>query len=744
MATIRVLWAATAFLGSGLLFVVQPMIAKMLLPRVGGAPAAWTTCVLFFQVALLAGYLYAHAVGRRGWRVQLAIHVVLLLSCLPLLPFAIVSGAPGAGPLAPALWVLRALALAIGLPFVVLAAGTPLLQRWLAGSSLPGSANPYVLYAASNAGSLAALAAYPFLIEPAFGLTRQAVVWSLGFALYGLLILACATLARRASRSVEARLPPAAGVEDEAVVAQPEAALPWPRWVALAAVPSSLMLGVTSLVTADAAGFPFLWVPPLALYLLTFVLAFARPDAPSGRWTHLVRLGAVAFLLLWMIKATEPLAFIVGAYLAIYFVAAMACHVELVRTRPVPSRLTAFYAWIGVGGGLGGLFNSVVAPVVFRDWLELPLAFALVCLLVPGRDRCGEAFRWADAAVAAGAFLLTAALVKIGDALETTGRSREVVTLALPALFTFLVSARRFRFGLTVGAVLLAGSLDTSFRGRPELTARSFFGVHRVTRADAVEGGKPVAYRKLYHGSTIHGVQHADPATGAPVRPREPLAYYAPDSPVGRLFRALRSVARPKRVGVVGLGAGSLLAYAEPGDRWALFEIDALVGRIAEDERFFTFLPDARKRGALADVVLGDARLTLAGSEGAFDVLVLDAFSSGSIPVHLLTHEALQLYAAKLAPGGVVACHVSNRHLDLGPTLRNTAEDLGLATTIDAELDPPQGGPAHVMGSRWVFLAKTNDALRARALPEVVWLSPRKRGPVWTDDRSDVLRLFRW
>jgi hypothetical protein len=726
----------TVFLGSGLLFVVQPMIARMLLPRVGGAPSTWTTCVLFFEAVLLGGYVYAHWVGRRRARTQLAIHMTLLLLPLGMLPISIVSGAPGFGPMAPTLWLLRALALAIGPPFFVLAAGAPLLQKWLAGSRLPGSGDPYVLYAASNAGSLMALAAYPILIEPSLGLARQAVYWTGGYVLYVALAVSCAARTWRASASL--------GRED-ATAANPRDACPprpWGQWIALAAAPSSLMLGLTSLLTADAGGLPLLWVLPLGLYLLTFVLAFAPRAAPSRRWARFLPLGSLVFMLLWMIKATEPLAFVLGAHLAAFFVAAMACHTELARRRPPPHDLTAYYAYIGAGGVMGGAFNALIAPVVFRDYVEIPLAFALVCLLVPARDDSGNAFRWSDAVLAAGVGLLTAALVRVGDILGTAGRMREVLTLAIPVLLTFILSQRRYRFGLTLGAVLLAGSLDTSLRGRVELTARSFFGVYRVTRDDS--RGQGMAYRKLYHGSTIHGVQRVDAATGAPLQAREPLGYYSRDSPIGRLFRSFPADDRPKRVGIVGLGAGSLLAYAEPGQRWTLYEIDPLVKEIAEDDRFFSYLPEARKRGVRTEVVLGDARLTLATAREAHDVLVLDAFSSAAIPVHLLTREALELYGKRLSSSGVVAFHISNRHLDLAPVLRDTAEDLGLASTIDSELEPPPGGPAYVMGSRWVFLARSKGALGARSLPSIVWLSPRKRRRTWTDDRSDLFSLFRW
>ena len=731
------LWAVTVFLGSGLLFVIQPMIAKMLLPRVGGAPSTWTTCVLFFQAVLLAGYVYAHWVGRRRARTQLAIHAALLLLPLGLLPVSIVSGAPGTGPFAPTLWLLRALALAIGPPFFVLAAGAPLLQKWLAGSRLPGSGDPYVLYAASNAGSLLGLAAYPILIEPALGLARQAAYWAGGYALYVVLALACAVRAGRAPASI-AREDPADG-DDLEVRARER----WP-WIALAAAPSSLMLGVTSLLTADAAGLPFLWVLPLALYLLSFVIAFAPRAKPSLRWARYLPIAAVVFMLLWMIKATEPLAFVLGTYLAAFFVAAMACHTELARRRPPPRHLTAYYAYVGAGGVIGGAFNALIAPAVFRDWVEIPLAFTLVCLLVAVREDSGGAFRGSDAALAAGVGLLTLALASVGDMVGATGREREVLTLALPVLLTFLLSQRRYRFGLTVGAVLLAGSLDTSLRGQVELTARTSFGVHRVTRDDPGGDDPTTTYRKLYHGTTIHGVQRVDAATGAPVRAREPLGYYSRDSPIGRLFLSFPPGARPKRVGIVGLGAGSLLAYAEPGERWTLFEIDPLVKRIAEDGGLFSYLPEARRRGVAAEVVLGDARLTLAAARETLDVLVLDAFTGDTIPVHLLTREALELYQAKLSPSGVVAFHVSNRHLDLGPLVRDTAEDLGLASTVDAEMEPPPGGPAYVMGSRWVFVARSEGALRARGLPSIVWLSPRKRGRTWTDDRSDLWSLFRW
>lgn len=737
------LWVATVLLGSGLLFAVQPMIAKMVLPRLGGAPAVWTTCVLFFQAALLAGYVYAHWVGRRAPGKQLAIHAAVLVMPLGVLPFQLIQGAPVTGPLAPTLWLLKALLLAIGLPFFVLAAGAPLFQRWLSWSRLAGTGDPYFLYAASNVGSLLALCAYPVLIEPALGLERQRVLWAWGYLAYLMLALGCA------ARAWKARAPIASVDRDppERTDASPAPLGRRLFWVALAAAPSSLMLGVTSVLTADVVAMPFLWILPLALYLLTFALAFSRGTIlPAGLWARILPIAAVVFMLLWMTKATEPLAVVLPAHLVAFFVAAMACHTELARLRPHPRHLTTYYALIGLGGVIGGAFNSLLAPVLFDDWIEVPLAFTLVCLLIAGvrPEEAGGGVKRTDLAIPVALGLATVLLVKLGDVSGTRGRGREILTAGIPALLTYLASNRRIRFGLAVGAVLGAGSLDTALRGRAELTDRSFFGVHRVTRVASWADDHPAAFNHLYHGTTIHGVQRVEVESGMPLDPRDPLGYYSTGSPIGRLFRSFPKNALPERVGLVGLGAGSLLAYAEPGQRWTLFEIDPLVKRIAENERYFSYLPEARKRGVEAEVVLGDARLTLGSAAGPFDLLILDAFTSGAIPVHLLTREAFGLYEDKLGPEGLLAFHISNRHLDLAPLVRAMAEDLGLAAAIEEDPAPaPPSTSAPNLGSRWAFLARSPEALRSRGLAAEL-PSSSGRARVWTDDDSDLWSLFQW
>lgn len=734
------LWVVTAFIGSGLLFIAQPVVAKMLLPRLGGAPAVWTTAVLFFQSVLLAGYGYAHWLGRRSRGTQVAVHAALLLAPLGALPFRLMDGAPAQGPLAPALWLFEALVLAVAAPLFVLSASTPILQKWLSYTGLPRSRDPDFLYAAGNAGSLLALFAYPFVVEPVVGLERQGALWAWGYGAYAVLALACAAHAWRSWPST-----PESPKADDA--SPPAAGRRW-AWIGLSAAPASLMLGVTSIVSADVATVPFVWVLTLGLYLLTFVLAFApRALVPSGLAARILPIAAVVFMLLLLTEATDPLPIVLPAHLAVLFVAALACHTELYRLRPHASHLTTFYALIGLGGALGGAFNALAAPILFDGWSEAPLAFVAACLLVPRavpasgkkpEQRSETSIRRSDIAIPIGLGLSTLLLSKAGDALGASGQTREALAAGIPVLLAYIASERRLRFGLSVAAVLWAGSFDTSLRGRSRLTERSFFGIHRVTFTTSRENGDVVAFHQLYHGTTLHGAQRVAGAT--PIEPRVPLAYYGPASPIGRLFLARAGSASGERVALVGLGAGSLLAYAEPGQRWTLFEIDPVVQRIAEDGRYFSFVPEARQRGVAIEVILGDARLALSSATQSYDLLVLDAFTSGAIPVHLLTREAFLVYQDRLAPDGVLALHISNRHLDLAPLVRAMAADRGLTAVIE---DGPPGSGQQI-GSRWAFLSRTEESQRARGFAPDGGDSSPGFGKVWTDDRSDLWSLFLW
>lgn len=724
------LFAATVFLSASLLFFVQPLFAKMVLPHLGGAPAVWTTAMLFFQSALLAGYAYAHLISTRlSIRRQVAVHAMLWAGGLAFLPLAVPEGwafEPGAHP---ALQTLAVLALGIGLPFMALAANAPLMQKWYARTGGPLADDPYHLYAASNAGSLIALLGYPFVAEPLIGTRQLGVHWSAGYLLLGAGLALCAVLAIRGGE-----------VEPERQAAGP-APRPAARrvllWLGLAFVPSSMMLGVTSIISTDLGAFPLVWVIPLALYLLTFILAFsARLRLPpvvvqAGfmasvpaviavlALNHLTGLGWLGFGLL---------------FCALFFVALM-FHSRLYETRPPEAALTWFYFAMATGGALGGLFNSLIAPLLFEQMLEAHLVFALAGLALAGRS--GAARRVVGGRAALLLLVAVAGLTVIGIVTglipaETSGPG--IVTAVLAASLIVLGWERPLRFTLTAAILLGAG---LAMRADDGIVARerSFFGAYTVLDHGAGDeaGDEAGGVRALVSGTTQHGMQFLEDLGK---RPRV-LSYYHPNAPLGLIFRA--GAAGPEaRVGVVGLGVGALACYAAPGQRWRFYEIDAVVDRIARDPALFDYMD---KCGGDAPTVLGDARIQLARETPVpFDVLVIDAFTSDAIPVHLLTVEALELYRSRLAPGGLLALHVSNRYYDLAPLLANAADRLGMhalqhfaTATKDAELAPGQAP------SRVVLMAEDPAAL-ARFAGDPAWLPlAGDGGVVWTDDHANIL-----
>jgi hypothetical protein len=791
------LFTATIFLNAGLLFLVQPMFSKMVLPLLGGSPAVWNTCMLFFQTTLLAGYLYAHlgprwlGVGRHA-----ALHLVLLGLSLLLLPLAVGAGWQPPAEGSPVPWLLLLLTVSIGIPFFLLSAGSPLLQKWFAGTAHPDAHNPYFLYAASNLGSMLALLAYPLLLEPRLRLPEQSLVWTGGYWVLVSFAAACALLLWRAPAgsgrtATETVTPATPGQASEPIALRRKL-----RWIALAFVPSSLLLGVTTFVTTDIAAAPLLWVIPLALYLLSFVLVFARCSWLPHAWMVRAQPFLVLPLIVLMFVGLQvwPTA-LLPWHLAAFFVVAMVCHGELARSRPAAKHLTEFYLWLSVGGALGGAFNVLVAPVIFSTVAEYPLALVLALLLRPyglrndvtamrnaefGMRNDGTELRNADFGMrnepespdsepdeAARAANESGATTAPGSPSTAARRPRSValrqraLDIVLPAalglgvlaslwfglasstlamgiigavggLICFSFSERPVRFGLGAAALLLAGAVARPGVAETLLTERSFFGVHRV-KLDQERG-----YHVLSHGSTIHGAQSLDPE-----RRTEPLTYYNPEGPVGQLFAGWPAADGGRRVAAVGLGAGSVLCYGRPGDRWTFFEIDPLVERIARDPRYFSFL-SACPVGA--EVVLGDARLTLAQAPTAsFDLILLDAFSSDAIPLHLLTREALAMYLQKLAPGGVIAVHISNRHLELEPVVARLARDAELVALrqfhrLDEEQRARMWTP-----SRWVLLARRSADLGELAADER-WSPPLERFGVhvWTDDFSDIVSVMKW
>ncbi len=723
----------TLFVGSALLFLVQPMFAKMVLPLLGGTPAVWATSMVFFQATLLAGYAYAHwSVAKLGVRRQAMWHVPLVLLPLILLPISVPAGWIPPEDAEPALWLLGLLAFALGLPFFVLSTSAPLLQRWFASTGHPSGKDPYFLYAASNTGSMLALLSYPFLMEPALPLDVQTRVWAAGYGVLAVGTLACAWVAIRGLGD-DAALAEAAPDAPSSERAEPTgvSGVRRLRWVALAFVPSVFMLAVTTYVSTDIAAIPLLWVLPLAIYLLTFILVFSSskpfPLVGSTRITAVVLIFLVLVLLLD--DDTLPRWLVLAGPLFGLFMVSLLCHAQLANDRPAPTHLTEFYLWMSVGGVLGGAFAALLAPVVFNSLLEYPLAIVLACFLMPQlseRSVDPKRERLVLGAIPTIFMLATVGLIfGVQNWLPFAGR---LVALAIALGLCALLVTRPLRFGLGIGAVIIGAFLA---RGQSEVlySDRTFFGVQRVV----VDGGR---FHRLMHGTTLHGIQNIDDQRLLP------LSYYHRESPIGQVMLDL-AAARAPRIGAVGLGTGSLACYGRIGQEWTFFEIDPAMEDIARDPELFTFLSDCP---GVHEVVIGDARLSLTEVPDAhYGVLVVDAFNSDSIPVHLITREAMQLYLDKLAPGGLIAIHISNRYLDLRPVLGNLAEDLGLWSLYGAHpmtLEQLTEGKSF---SNWVVLGRNLADLGSLA-EDTRWtpLEAEPGASVWTDDFSDVFSVFRW
>jgi hypothetical protein len=771
-------FALTLFVSAALLFLVQPMIAKMVLPTLGGTPAVWNTCMVFFQSALLAGYAYAHALPHwLGVRRQALLHLGLLLCPFAVLPLGLAAGWERPAETHPILWLLGLLLLSVGLPFFVLSTSGPLLQKWFAHTGHPGAADPYYLYAASNLGSLLALFAYPILVEPFLPLTGgepwtlpfhwpggsepvqlpggQAGLWTVGYGVLLLLTAGCALCLWRsgsklagavgfsdasqkrwgAERFREASLNPTAPAGRGMTAARRM------RWIALAFVPSSLMLSATTYLTTDIASIPLLWVLPLGLYLLTFTLTFARRQLVSPKLiANLLPLVILLLVLALLSEATEPIWLLLPLHLAGLFVLAMACHGELARDRPPPEYLTEFYLWLSLGGALGGLFNGLVAPLLFNGIAEYPLALGLACLLWATGEARGRAEFTLDRQDVIRPLVLglvIALVIVVWQAVSEALGVRLVkillaVAFGIPAVVCYTYLQRPLRFALGIIAVLLAGQLYHGVYGPPLYRVRSFFGVHRITRdpeSDCLQ---------LVHGNTLH----ARMGLSGELRGK-PLAYYTVRGPIGSIFTRFSGLAAKKNVGIIGLGAGSLAYYAQKGQHFTFYEIDPAVVRIARDGRFFPWLRDCP---ANVDIKVGDARLTLAEApDHHYGMLVVDAFSSDAIPLHLLTREAVQLYFAKLTDDGFVVFNISNRYLELRPVLAALARDAGLVCHGRDDLQGPSGeyDPTWTP-SQWVVLLRRKQDF-GRLAQSGMW--PRvteEADAVWTDQFSNVFGVFRW
>jgi len=739
------LFSITLFLSAGLIFLVQPMVAKMILPLFGGSPAVWTTSILFFQSALLLGYAYAHWSPKiLGIRLQSLLHIALLAVVIFLfLPFSFRTRSySNEGK--EVLHLLSLLTITVGPPFFLAASSAPLLQKWFARTSHPDADDPYFLYVASNLGSMLALLSYPVLLEPMSTLTQQSVLWANSYKILAVFVFLCAMFIfwTRSSRDEKPPFSSSNETTDETTDETTNStSLPHmeangkPRvftWLILSFVPSSMLLGVTSYLTTNIAPMPLLWVIPLALYLLTFILAFSRRFRFStARFGRIYALLIAPLSMIIIFEATEPMWLLLALHLLVFFLAASMCHFELARCRPRAEDLTSFYLWIALGGALGGAFNAILAPYIFKTFAEYPLALVLACFLRPSDEKQSN-FTILDALypLLVGSLAILAAALASALKLEN-GTTRTLFTLGAPVLMCFFAIDRIPRFALSLGALFIVSSiLAIGTGGRVLYCDRSFFGVHRV-----LGSGR---FHTLVHGNTVHGRQSLLPNERS-----KPLTYYYPTGPIGQVFSEFSKTKLKKNIALVGLGTGSLAAYANPDQNVTFFEIDEEVVKIAKNPDLFTYLQDCK---AKYNIVLGDARITLAKEPPhRYGIIVLDAFNSDSIPVHLITREAVEMYLSKLEEGGILAFHISNRYLELSPVLAGIADSLGLicrmrADTVLTDEERMEGK----LESRWVLLARKETDLGSLAMkPEWERIIPEKGARVWTDDYSHILSVFK-
>ena len=723
-------YTAAIFVSALLLFSVQPLFAKMVLPRLGGSPAVWSVAMVFFQSLLLAGYVYAHLLMRiKSRMIPIVVHLVLLCVAFAALPLTIAArwGEPPTSGYA--LWLLGLFVASIGLPFFALAANNPLLQAWFVRTGHPDGADPYFLYASSNIGSFLALLSYPLVLEPIFTLRTQNLIWTGGYGVLISLIAACGFLLWRSPALTVATL----AAESDAPAPSWTTRL---RWIFLAAVPSGLLIAVTAHISTDVAAAPLLWVLPLSLYLLTWVLVFQQRPLLPHKWVLWAQPAAIAgVIVLLAIGGEQNLLLTLGGHQLCFFVIAMACHGELARTRPAAKYLTGFYVALSFGGMIGGLFAGLIAPNVFSWVAEYPILVVLAALCRPPADeRWPRVSRLLWPLVGVLALVLIAPSQMKGEVFDWFEENRVYVAGGVAVfgmLLTLVFNSARLKLAAVAALALALVRLYPADDGRVD-TVRSFFGVHKIlTTANG-------QYHVLMHGTTIHGAERFTNNDGTKVEGRpEPITYYHKDGGIGQAITAVRErKGAPLRVAAIGVGSGTLTCAAEPGETWKFFEIDQTMVDTARDPKYFTYVqncqPDLKP-------VIGDARLTFAREpDGIYDLIIVDAYSSDAIPIHLATKEAMAIYKDKLSPQGVVLMHVSNRHLELASVVVGIADANGMTSWVYNE-DSGRDGE---------YIFATNVVVSARDEADVGNLASsdkwEKTGAnanqrVWTDDYCNVL-----
>jgi hypothetical protein len=728
---VLVVYTAAIFVSALLLFSVQPLFTKMVLPRLGGSPAVWSVAMVFFQSLLLAGYAYAHVLMQiKNRAIPVAVHLALLVVALFTLPLSISTrfGEPPGS--AYPFWLLALFAVSIGLPFFALAANNPMLQAWFVRTGHPAGPDPYFLYASSNIGSFLALLSYPALFEPMFSLRTQNLMWTAGYALLILMIAGCGALLLRTPAT-------AAALEVEDSNAPTPSWMTKARWIFLAAVPSGLLIAVTAHISTDVAAAPLLWVLPLSLYLLTWVLVFqSRPLLPHKWMLMLQPLAIAGDVVLLAVGGEQNLLLTLGGHQLCFFVIAMACHGELARTRPPAKYLTGFYVALSFGGMLGGLFAGLISPYAFSWIAEYPILLALAALCRPPTDeRWSRWSRWYWPLLAALAIALMAPTYRdFGKMFAWLEGHRVWVAGSvgvLAGLAALALNANRWKVFATVVLALVLIRAYPADDGRVE-TVRSFFGVHKIVVTPRGQ------YHVLMHGTTIHGAQKYLNDDGSPIKGRpEPITYYHRDGGIGQAITAIRErKAAPLRVAVIGVGAGTLTCASEPGETWKFFEIDQTMVDTARDPKYFSYI-----RNCEPDVkpVIGDARLTFAKEpDGVYDLIIVDAYSSDAIPIHLATEEAMKIYKSKLAPQGAVVMHISNRHLELESVVVGIADANDLKSWV---YDEDSGRDDDYIFSTDVVVSARDEADVGSLASSDKWAEtePTDGQRNWTDDYSNIL-----
>lgn len=744
--SVRALFTATILLSAFLLLLIQPMLSKIILPKLGGSPAVWQTAMMFYQTLLLGGYVYAHAASQMlGARRQSLLHGGLLLVSAISLPISLYL-TPMFEPTAqPVMFLLLSLLVTIGLPFFVLAANAPLIQHWYSCHSNTRGRDPYVLYSASNLGSFAALLSYPFLIEPWLTLSGQTATWSALYAVFGCLLIACIyQLRRHFAGEAPMDAPDAQALEEAKTPTWKQKLI----WVALAFMPSSLMLGVTTHVTTDIAAVPLLWIVPLALYLLSFVLTF-HPKMPGYLFFLKEQVIIIAILFIVMLtKLDLQMPFLFIHYLG-FFAIAMVCHGQLSLNRPSTRFLTSFYVWISVGGALGGFFNAIIAPTIFTVAIEYMIVLFIACFLRPqtkefSNERLQRLLDWLTpvgmVAILIGLYHIAPIFKQffpeeskaVYTLFDTSFRGiignhtlLLIAALGMCLLLPKVCQHRPVRLALAVYVLVMSVPFTSAGTSSKVIhKERNFFGVSMVRKQES-----PPLH--IYsHGTTLHGIQSLEQDKRLKL-----TSYYVQ---VRDIFNSLPDEVRLKPIAVAGLGAGTLACLGQENQQFDMFEIDTAVKHIAENTKFFTYLQDCPTQKT---VIIQDARLGIEAVEnGRYGVILMDAYSSDSLPMHLITREALATYIDKLAPGGVIGFHISNRYLKLDKILANLADDAGLFAI--QRLARPQ--EANAVPSHWVIMARNKTDLATSNWEKEGWkeLSPNGNEP-WTDNYSNILEALR-